>query len=150
MMLTMTAGGNIWPEASPGSSPVYDDLVKGWAKWYAKHPDQDSPEIKEVDYPHVAFFDTMINPPALRRILLTMLNPEPSKRITIANVAKNRWFKNIECCQLDTFDDPMVTFDASKPRESTKPLGKMYNHRHLPPQSHLGHRLVRLPGSTDM
>ncbi|KAE9365261.1 kinase-like protein [Stipitochalara longipes BDJ] len=150
VMLTMTAGGNIWQEAIPGNSPVYDDLVKGWAKWYAKHPGQESPEIKETDYPHVAFFDSMINPPALRRILLTMLNPDPSKRITIASVAKNRWFRNIECCQVETYDDLPVTIDASKSRNSTKPLGKTYNHNHLPPQLHLGHRLVRLPGSTDM
>jgi protein-serine/threonine kinase len=150
VMLCMTANGNLWQEATPGSSPLYDDLVKGWAKWYSKHADQDSPEINNNDYPYVAFFDMHVNPPALRRMLLTMLNPNPSKRITMAKVAKDRWFKNVDCCQVDTYDDPAVTIDASKSRTSMKPLGKVVTHDHLPPKMHLGHRLVRLPGSTDM
>lgn len=155
MMVCMTAGGTLWQEATPGSSPVYDSLLNGWAKWYAspKHAGQESPEITDKDYPNVAFFDSCVNPPVLRRLLLNMLNPDPSKRITMARVAKDRWFKNVECCQVESYDDPAVIIDASKSQTPMKPLGRvatLKQHNHLPPKEHLGHRLVRLPGSTDM
>ncbi|RDL41484.1 Protein kinase-like (PK-like) [Venustampulla echinocandica] len=149
VMLTMTSNGCLWSEAKPGSSPLYDDLVRGWNKWNDKHADEVDPVITETDYPHVAFFDQMINPPALRRILLTMLNPDPSKRATIASIAKNRWVKNIECCQIDSYDDPTTMIDASV-SSCTKNMNKVVWHNHLPPSTRLGHKLVRLPGANDM
>jgi protein-serine/threonine kinase len=150
VMLCMTANGVLWEKATPGSSPLYDALVRGWAKWNANHAGQESPTISERDYPRVLFFDTHINPPALRRVLLDMLNPDPSRRATIAMVTNNRWLKHVECCQVDNYDDLSVTIDASKSRTSMKSINKIPSHNHLPPQVHLGHRLVRLPGSTDM
>ncbi|KAH7310931.1 kinase-like domain-containing protein [Rhexocercosporidium sp. MPI-PUGE-AT-0058] len=147
VMLCMTANGVLWNEAKAGSSPLYDDLLRGWTKWNSKHTVEGA-GITETDYPYVAFFDQHINPPALRRILLTMLNPEPSKRASISTVAKNRWIKKVECCQIDSHDGPKTSIDAS--RASTKTITKVVHHNHLPPSSHLGHKLVRLPGSTDM
>jgi protein-serine/threonine kinase len=155
VMLCMTAGGFLWQEATAGNSPPYDDLVQGWTKWNEKHTGQESATTKDDDYPHVGFFDRHINPPALRRVLVNMLNPDPLKRYKMVDVAKNRWIRNIECCQVETYDNPVVTIDASKSRTSTKGTmnnvpQKVVTHNHLPPQMHLGHRLVRLPGSTDM
>ncbi|KAH6675072.1 kinase-like domain-containing protein [Halenospora varia] len=150
VMLCMCSNGCLWTEAKPGSSPLYDDLVRGWTKWNAKHADGSAPGITETDYPHVAFFDQHINPPALRRVLLTMLNPDPSKRATMAAVAKNRWLKNVECCQVDSYDDPTTMIDASKIRSCPKNMTKVVSHNHLPPNLRIGHKLVRLPGSTDM
>lgn len=153
VMLCMCANGVLWNEASVSSSSLYSDLVRGWEKWNAKHPSSPSepnPSITESDYPHVSFFDQHINPPALRRVLLTMLNPDPEKRITMRAVAKNRWLKNVECCQIDSYDDPTVVIDASRSKACTKGMMKVKNHNHLPPSKHLGHSLVRLPGSTDM
>ncbi|KAG4436215.1 hypothetical protein IFR05_008311 [Cadophora sp. M221] len=147
VMLCMTANGVLWNEAKAGSSPLYDDLLRGWTKWNSKHTVEGA-EITKSDYPYVAFFDQHINPPALRRVLLTMLNPDPSKRASISIVAKNRWMKNVECCQIDSYDDPKTCIDAS--RASTKQMTKVVHHNHLPPASHLGHKLVRLPGSTEM
>lgn len=150
VMLCMTANGVLWSEAKRGSSPLYDDLLRGWMKWNSKHMVEGA-GITESDYPFVAFFDQHINPPALRRILLTMLNPEPSKRASISTVAKNRWMKNVECCQVDSYDDPKACIDASRARcGGTKAMTKVVHHNHLPPTSHVGHKLVRLPGSTDM
>lgn len=143
----MTANGILWNEAKEGSSPLYDDLLRGWTKWNSRHA-VEAAGITEADYPHVAFFDQNINPPALRRILLTMLNPDPTKRASISTVAKNRWIKNVECCQIDSYDDPKTGIDAS--RACPKALSKVVHHNHLPPSSHLGHKLVRLPGSTDI
>ncbi|RDW66936.1 hypothetical protein BP5796_09685 [Coleophoma crateriformis] len=145
VMISMTANGTLWPEAQLGSSMVYDSLVGGWQKWNSTHKDEGC--INESDYPYVSFFDTFINPPALRRILLTMLNPDPSKRVTIHKVATNRWLKTIECCQADSEDgDEAVVIDASKTCPS-KALKKIGHHNHLPPEKHAGHRIVRLPGS---
>ncbi|KAL2062164.1 hypothetical protein VTL71DRAFT_6430 [Oculimacula yallundae] len=147
VMLFMTANGVLWNEAKEGSSPTYDDLYRGWTKWNSKHT-VEWHEITESDYPHVAFFDKHINPPALRRILLTMLNPDPSRRASISTIAKNRWMKNVECCQIDSYDDAKASIDAS--RASTKALTKIVHHNHLPPSNHLGHKLLRLPGGADV
>ncbi|KAI9046957.1 hypothetical protein LZ554_009032 [Drepanopeziza brunnea f. sp. 'monogermtubi'] len=149
VMLCMSANGVLWNEAKPGSSPLYDDLVRGWAKWNAKHTEE-ALTITESDYPYVTFFDQHVNPPALRRILLIMLNPDPAKRATISSVAKNRWMKNVECCQVESYDDPCTTIDASRARVGMKSIAKVVQHNHLPPTNHIGHRFVRLPGSTDM
>lgn len=149
-MLCMAAGGVLWPEAKAGSSPVYDELIRGWTKWNEKHADEASPEITDLDYPHVAFFDQHIKPPALRRILLTMLNPDPARRVSISTVAKKRWFENIECCQVDSYDEPKFTIDVSKSRTNLKGLSKMFVHNHLPPGKSHSHHFVRMPGSTDM
>ena len=134
---------------------MYDDLLKGWAKWNAKHAEEEDATTTDLDYPKIGFFDNHINPPALRRILVNMLNPDPLKRYTIAEVIKNRWFRNVECCQVDTYDQPAVAIDASKSQTSMNgmkraPMKVVVHKDHLPPQKHLGHRLVRLPGSTDM
>lgn len=148
VMLCMTANGVLWQEARPGSSQLYDDLARGWEKWNSKHSEDAT--ITEVDYPNVSFFDKCINPPALRRLLLTMLNPNPAKRASIVAVAKNRWLKNAECCQPNSYDSPAQTIDASKSRTNLKNLVKVVQHNHLPPHHHIGHKLVRLPGSTDI
>ncbi|CZS91585.1 related to serine/threonine-protein kinase hal4 [Rhynchosporium graminicola] len=147
VMLCMTANGVLWNEAKEGSSPMYDDLFRGWTKWTSGHSTEEK-DITESDYPYVAFFDQHISPPALRRILLTMLNPDPSRRASISTVVKNRWMKNVECCQANSHDDSRACIDASK--MSGKAVAKVVHHNHLPPSNHLGHKLVRLPGGTDV
>jgi protein-serine/threonine kinase len=152
-MLTICANGCLWAQAKVGAvpeQPLYEDLVNGWTKWNAKHADNPEATITETDYPHVNFFDQHVNPPALRRILLTMLHPDPAKRATIASIAKNRWLKNVECCQIDSYDDPSVLIDATKVPTCSQNITKVVIHNHLPPHHNFGHRLVRLPGSTEM
>jgi serine/threonine protein kinase len=147
----MCANGQLWDKAEPGSSKTYDDLIRGWDRWNAKHcHDTHSDIIDSDDYPHVSFFNKFINPPALRRLLVNMLNPDPAKRTTMADVANNRWFKNVECCQIDGYDDPSVVIDASKASSCSNRMTKVVLHNHLPPVKHHGHALVRLPGSTEM
>ena len=168
-MLCMCANGCLWEKAVAGSSPLYDDLVRGWEKWNDKHTADNTSSkssksstsgtsasiITESDYPHVSFFDKHINPPALRRVLLTMLNPDPARRVTMAQVAANRWLrKAVECCQVDSYDDPAVVIDASKPLAASAAAGGraglVVQHSHLPPAQRVGHKFVRLPGSTDI
>ncbi|CAD6444213.1 f35be78f-bbca-4ea8-b017-d9796348420e [Sclerotinia trifoliorum] len=147
VMLCMTANGCLWERAKPNTSPLYDELVRGWDKWNDKH---DGANITDSDYPHVSFFDKHINPPALRRVLLTMLNPNPKHRASIGDIARNRWMKNVECCQVDSYDEPTRLIDASKCGTGNRSMSRVVGHNHLPPKEHHGHKLVRLPGSTDM
>ncbi|KAM0279023.1 hypothetical protein ACHAQH_004805 [Verticillium albo-atrum] len=145
IMIYLTFGGNIWTRAERGAAPLYDSFCKGWDKWNAKHPEPDA-AISDRDYPYFEAFDLCISPPALRRLLLTMLNPDPSKRASIADIANYRWFKNIECCQYDSYDDPAKYIDASK-KNATHVNGqkKIFCHNHLPLASQ-GHSLGKMPG----
>jgi protein-serine/threonine kinase len=150
VMLHIIFGGSLWQKAESGNQH-YDSLVKGWAKWDDKHPEDGS--ITETDYPFVTAFDQMVNPPALRRLLIRMLHPDPARRSTIDDVGSNRWLlKNVDCCQPNSYDDPATIVDASKKLKHSQKVGpkKIVHHNHLPPASHKGHHLVRLPGSTDM
>jgi protein-serine/threonine kinase len=145
-MLCMCANGSLWEKAAVGVSPIYDSLVKGWAKWNSEHAG--NPGITETDYPHVDYFDSHINPPALRRLLLSMLNPDPAQRVTMAGVASNRWLKVVECCQSDKFEIEPVEIDAAKsPALHQKKMHKAVLHNHQPPQTHAGHKLGLLHGS---
>lgn len=149
-MLSMCANGQLWTDAKPGKpgNGQYDALVAGWDKWNAKHAHESNPTISESDYPRVPFFDTFIKPPGLRRVILSMLNPDPARRATVAQVAENRWMKYVECCQRDQYDEAENHIDASNITGCK--LMKMVKHDHLPPPTHRGHKFVRMPGSTDM
>ncbi|KAK4133427.1 kinase-like protein [Trichocladium antarcticum] len=143
VMLNLIFGGALWHKAefnpqSPVGKDIYSDLVRGWDKWTRKHADSPEMVITDVDYPSVAVFDAVVRPPALRRVLLQMLNPDPEKRISMASVANNRWVKNIECCQPDTFDELNAAsmIDASKKPILNRGAGKIFCHNHLPPKDH--------------
>lgn len=143
-MLCMCANGCLWEKAVLGVSVIYDNLVYAWEKWDSNHPLGSA--ITETDYPTVSYFDTHIKPPALRRLLLSMLHPDPAQRISIAGVVHNRWLKVVECCQGDTFESDAVEIDASKsPGLCQK--SKAIFHNHQPPQAHAGHKLGRLQSS---
>ncbi|KAL1890869.1 hypothetical protein Sste5346_008010 [Sporothrix stenoceras] len=110
--------------------------------------------LVEGSYPVVEALDVCVNPPILRRILIQMLNPDPARRPNIEQIANLRWIRAIECCQPESYEDPMAPvvtssnakagIDASK--RSTTNIGgqKIYCHNHLPPKSH-SHAIVRAP-----
>ncbi|KAK5656503.1 hypothetical protein OQA88_4480 [Cercophora sp. LCS_1] len=155
VMLNLIFGAPLWRRAEfkgekPPAHPNYANLCRGWERWAAKHADGDDdiPVLTEADYPYVAAFDACVKPPALRRVLLQMLNPNPDKRITIADVVKNRWVKGIECCQLESYDDPSNTIDASKKASLKCGGSKTFCHSHLPPKAEFSsHGLGKMPGS---
>ncbi|KAL2198791.1 kinase-like domain-containing protein [Corynascus similis CBS 632.67] len=154
VMVNLIFGGPLWHKAeiTPNAPPrdTYASLVRGWEKWTQKHADNTDSVITDMDYPHVFVFDTFVKPPALRRVLLQMLNPDPEKRISIANVVSNRWVKNIECCQPESYDEPNAAnmIDASKKPGHNRISGKkIYCHNHLPPPTHNSHSLGKMPGS---
>lgn len=147
VMIYLTFGGAIWSRAERGNAH-YDKLVRGWEKWYEKHPESGAC-ITETDYPLCLALDVGVNPPALRRLMLQMLNPDPAKRIAIEDVLNNRWMKNVECCQIESYDDPAQTIDATK-KDCCNKNGtrKIFCHSHLPPKTANSHSLGKMPGQT--
>ncbi|KAL8366868.1 hypothetical protein RB595_005030 [Gaeumannomyces hyphopodioides] len=146
-------GAPLWKEArDDGSNQHYSTLVRGWNKWNKKHEGDEEklpssggvPVLSDLDYPFVGPLDFAIKPPAFRKLLLQMLNPDPARRISIAGVIANRWLKNVECCQLESYDDPTVTIDASK--KSSCGNKKIFCHNHLPPVASGNHSLGKMPG----
>jgi protein-serine/threonine kinase len=133
---------------NPPPHDTYTSLVRGWEQWAQEHPAaSEGQEIPDRDFPRVLAFDRFINPPALRRVLLQMLNPDPARRISIAGVVSNRWVKNIECCSSDSFDDPPPgsMIDASKKPTLNRSVNgkKIYCHNHMPPKDI--HALGKMP-----
>ncbi|KAJ4034754.1 hypothetical protein NW756_005827 [Fusarium oxysporum] len=144
VMIYLTFGGAIWSRAVPGELH-YDKLVKGWETWYGKHPESDA-TISDTDYPKCYALDVGMSPPALRRLVLQMLNPDPQKRISIEDVIHNRWLKNVECCQLESYDDPALLIDATKKDNTANGNKKIFCHNHLPPKGTGSHSLGKMPG----
>ncbi|CAM1501688.1 Fc.00g036720.m01.CDS01 [Cosmosporella sp. VM-42] len=143
VMIYLTFGGAIWNRAERAPSNThYNKLADAWEKWYAKHPECDAC-ISDTDYPKCFALDVGVNPPALRRLLLQMLNPDPNKRISIDGVLNNRWMKGVECCQLESYDDPALLIDATK--KDTTSSKRIFCHNHLPPKV-TGHSLGKMPG----
>ncbi|GJN67285.1 HAL protein kinase [Purpureocillium lilacinum] len=147
VMIYLTFGGAIWSRAERGNAH-YDKLVRGWERWYEKHPESGAC-ITETDYPLCLALDVGVNPPALRRLMLQMLNPDPARRIAIEDVLNNRWMKNVECCQIESYDDPAQTIDATK-KDCCNKNGtrKIFCHSHLPPKTANSHSLGKMPGQT--
>ncbi|KAL0937914.1 kinase domain containing protein [Colletotrichum truncatum] len=149
IMIYLCFGGAMWgraeesKDAGTSKGNNYDKLVQAWNKWNRKHPDPDA-KMTETDYPAYYPFDQYVRPPALRRVMLKMLNPDPSKRASISEIINHRWVKSIECCQLENYDDPATMIDASK-KGDAKLENKVFCHNHLPLQSH-GHSLGKMPG----
>lgn len=144
IMIYMIFGGAIWLSAEAGNAN-YDNLVRGWQRWDDKHEQGDC--IKDGDYPFCKAMDIGINPPALRRVMLQMLHPDPNKRITMSEVMANRWVKNIECCQVESFDDPCQHIDATKKNGSKPGNKKIFCHNHLPPKSLGTNALGKFPAN---
>ncbi|KAL7621187.1 hypothetical protein AAE478_008504 [Parahypoxylon ruwenzoriense] len=148
VMIYLIFSANLWEKAEAGlsgpSQKIYNDLVSGWEKIDAKkasNPD----EVSKDAYPKIEAFEFCVKPVPLRRLLLNMLRPDPAKRITINEVITNRWMKNVECCQLESYEDPVKFIDASKKDCMKSSMGKIFCHNHLPPMS-TGHGLPPMPG----
>ncbi|ORY60624.1 kinase-like domain-containing protein [Pseudomassariella vexata] len=145
VMIYLTFGANLWDKAEVTTKgpETYNKLVRGWQK--VNELRVQDPETYKDGYPNIDAFNFFVNPVPLRRLLLNMLNPDPAKRVTIKDVVNNRWMKNVECCQLESYDDPVKFIDVSKKNCLKSTAGKIYCHNHLPLQSS-GHGLPPMPG----
>jgi protein-serine/threonine kinase len=131
--LTMTFGGCPWQAAKP-EFEYYARFKKGWDQWLMQHPDGeiiDGPD----GHPKCGKLFSLIEPPSIKRLILKMLHPTPSKRITIRDVMRTACIRNINCCCPETYDEPKVVFDAAKANQSVKfAPAKKFLHHHIPPK----------------
>lgn len=130
--LTMTFGGCPW-QAAKSEFEYYARFKRGWLQWLEEHPDGqifDGPD----GHPKCGKLFSLIEPPSIKRLMLKMLHPLPTKRITIREVLKTTCIKNISCCCDETYDDPKIYFDASKASSANVAAPKKYLHHHIPPK----------------
>lgn len=139
VLLTLTLSGSPWPAADV-KYDTYSWFIQGWNRFLRDNPDR---QVTETEYPRCKPFLTSRpdHPlqPAMRRLLIKMLHPNPAKRITVQGVLNDRHFKSIECCSPDLVDDPskVVTSIDAAGKGSCKLAGKMLvqkMHHHQPPE----------------
>jgi protein-serine/threonine kinase len=132
--LTMTFGGCPW-QAAKTDYEYYARFKKGWDAWLMEHPDGEIVDGPD-GHPMCGKLFTMINPPAMKRLLLKMLHPNPDKRITIREVLNSSCIKSIDCCCPDSYEDPSCCIDTSKgsSKQPAKLIVKKYLHHHIPPK----------------
>lgn len=136
--LTMTFGGCPWQAAKP-EFEYYARFKKGWDAFLDRHPDGDiSDGGGEDGHPKCGKLFSLIEPPSIKRLILRMLHPIPSKRIMIRDVLKTTCITNIGCCCPESYDDDAaaakVAFDASKASSVRNAALKKYLHHHIPPK----------------
>ena len=115
VLLHMRFSRPLWTSAEAHNSPHYKDLCKGWRLWNAEHPDPNNRQMTSRDHPRVRFLDECIGSP-IKEILLNLLNPDPARRMTIEELAKQDWMKYCQCCA----------------PESDGTERNIYNHDHFP------------------
>lgn len=132
--LALVFVGYLWPAADT-ENKTYKNFILGWEKFLKKHPDGlvTSDQLPNCGRPFQA-----IPNPSMRRLVLSMLHPDPTKRATIDDIIKDRYFKSIDCCV--TVDDPAenaTQLDASC-KSSSLQASKMRvkkDHSHTPPRT---------------
>jgi protein-serine/threonine kinase len=144
VFLNMAFGGAPW-QAAKSEFELYNVFQKGWEAWLQDHPDGqifDGPD----GHPKGGKIFTLVNPPAVKRLILKMLHPDPEKRITIRAVLESTYVKNINCCCPESYEDPTCCVDASKRGAQKTParVTKRYLHHHIPPkpESKIGRALT--------
>ncbi|KAI1328175.1 kinase-like domain-containing protein [Xylariaceae sp. FL0255] len=148
VMIYLIFGANLWEKAEPGlnspSQKWYNDLTSGWDRIEVKRAADPEGHAKDL-YPKLEPFEWAVKPVALRRLLLNMLHPNPNKRPKMNDVVSGRWMKGVECCQPETYDDPVKFIDASKKGSVKGCMGRLFCHNHLPPVA-TSHGLPPMPG----
>lgn len=110
----------------------YKKFADAWEKWMVSHPDGEIKDEQDGCPKTGKLFNSLDNP-AIKRLMLKMLNPNPELRITMAEVINTSYFKKIECCTLESFEDSTkCSINAA-----TKDLYKFTvrpKHYHVPPK----------------
>lgn len=103
--LTMTLQGSPWSSARPGD-PAYKRYTDAWATWLAKHPDGRIHEgAGGAPMAGPIFSPECLGSPAIKRLVLKMLDPDPARRITVRDALNTSYVKGIECCTPEQCDD---------------------------------------------
>lgn len=152
IMVLLIFGAPLWRRAvsktgtyAPEIDPNYAQFCKAWTSWRKKRGEDAIPDNES--YPNVPSINFGCKQSVLRKVIFRLLDPNPKTRILIEDLATNRWIKQIECCQLESYDEPSRTIDASKKASLKCGGNKTYCHNHLPPKESHSHSLGKMPGS---
>ncbi|KAH8701815.1 kinase-like domain-containing protein [Talaromyces proteolyticus] len=130
--ITLFFHGIPWQAAKP-EDPGYSKFLAGWHKFLLRNP---RGKVTKTEYPSCGEAFEALPSSRLRRIILKMLHPDPDMRITIDEVLRHQWIKNIECCSPETShvanpNAPMDSSDSVSTQDARKKVAKI--HHHLPP-----------------
>ena len=125
--------GQPWTEASR-SHANYVKYASAWDKLQVDPTSSDKADPRVPASPGPMF--KAISKPALKLLILRMMNPIPDKRATIQEVVKEGWVKMIDCCAHDDVDgEASQEIDASKGCKIRK-MVIAKSHNHQPPEKH--------------
>jgi hypothetical protein len=129
----MTFQGSPWTQAKI-TDERYSRFKAGWDAWMAKHPD--GVITDETGLPSVGpiFSADFLGSPAIKKLIIKMLNPDPDKRIAIHDVLETKLVKGIECCTPETCDDENNPSGDCCGKLFAKTV--MRKHNHVPPKEH--------------
>ncbi|KAI9779462.1 MAG: hypothetical protein M1835_004691 [Candelina submexicana] len=137
VFLAMKYSASPWLSAEP-KHEHYRKFCAGWNAWLSTHPDGVISSDDPDDMPKCGMAFGKLESPAMKRLMLRMLNPIPEKRIWIQDVMKDRWFKTIDCCSVGDYSAKETGIDAAG-KKSCKLAAKASikkKHNHLPPVKH--------------
>ncbi|KAL9086065.1 MAG: hypothetical protein Q9165_007277 [Trypethelium subeluteriae] len=125
--------GSPW-HAANAEHATYARFNKGWDEWLLSHPDGKIPDPSAVnaeDLPRCGPLFQALQKPALKRLLLKMMHPDPEKRISIENAVKTGFVRHIDCC-VEEGDALPTQIDPEKSLKGLYEVKK--EHCHLPPR----------------
>ncbi|KAG9628845.1 Pkinase-domain-containing protein, partial [Aureobasidium melanogenum] len=131
--LSMVFGVHPWVKATPDNTN-YKKYLNGWNKWLKDHP-EGSIEPGSNDYPDCGKLFHLLNSDSLERLVLRMLNPNPQKRISIAEALASDVVRRMECCQRVSYEENAPTnvkHDHTPPapvQKDTNPVKKWLHER---------------------
>jgi protein-serine/threonine kinase len=140
--MSMILSGSPWAAAKQ-TEPNFKQFITSWNKWLEKHPDGElTDERGGTPACSPIFSAELVGSAAIRRLLLKMLHPDPSKRITIHDALTSPVVKNIECCAPESCDDNGVAIEKTISGDCTLANSKKWSksilrkHSHFPPKEH--------------
>ncbi|KAG9653886.1 kinase-like protein, partial [Aureobasidium melanogenum] len=131
--LSMVFGVHPWVKATPDNTN-YKKYLNGWNKWLKDHP-EGLIEPGSDDYPDCGKLFHLLNSSSLERLVLRMLNPNPQKRISIAEALASDVVRRMECCQRVSYEENAPTnvkHDHTPPapvQKDTNPVKKWLHER---------------------
>jgi len=131
--LSMVFGVHPWVKATPDNTN-YKKYLNGWNKWLKDHPEGQI-EPGSNDYPDCGKLFHLLNSDSLERLVLRMLNPNPQKRISIAEALASDVVRRMECCQRVSYEENAPTnvkHDHTPPapvKQDTNPVKKWLHER---------------------
>ncbi|KAF2758341.1 Pkinase-domain-containing protein [Pseudovirgaria hyperparasitica] len=136
VFVTMTFGGSPWQSATEVDQ-YYVRFEAGWEAWLKEHPDGIIRNVLDSS-PLVGPLFRRIEPPTMRKTILQMLHPDPSKRITMKEVVSSGFFLGLDCCTPESYENPNWGMNAAERGASrmaqlaTRQIVK--KHHHIPPK----------------